>query len=53
VVAIERGLNSIGSVVLGAFIAGFGAAFGLGLAGALSVGLTVAFLRRFFKPGQF
>jgi len=53
VVAIERGLNSIGSVVLGAFIAAFGAAFGLGLAGALSLALTLAFLRRFFTPGRF
>ena len=53
VFAIERGLNSVGSVVLGGFIAAFGAAFGLGLAAALSLALTLAFFYRFFSPGRF
>ncbi len=50
VFAIERGLNSLGSVVLGAFIAAFGAALGLALAATTSLALTLGFFYRLLKP---
>jgi MFS family permease len=49
VFSIERGLNSVGSVVLGAFIAVLGAGLGLASAGALALGIMFT-LYAFLKP---
>lgn len=50
VFAIERGLNSVGSVVLGAFAAVFGAALGLAIAAGASLLATLVFFYRFVRP---
>jgi hypothetical protein len=50
VFAIERGLNSVGSVVLGAFAAAFGAATGLAIAATISLFSTLVFLYRLVRP---
>jgi hypothetical protein len=49
VFSIERGLNSLGSVVLGAFIAVLGAGLGLASAGALALGIMFT-LYAYLKP---
>jgi predicted MFS family arabinose efflux permease len=50
VFVIERGLNSVGAVILGGLTTAFGAALGLAFAAAISLAATLVFSYRFLRP---